>query len=61
MRHFSGSSAFDQPLSTWDTSSVTDMEHLFSDKILLNQEVSAWDVYKVETMYKHVFRSSFLC
>ena len=37
-------------ISEWDVSSVTDMSHLFEDKIDFNQDISNWDTSRVENM-----------
>ena len=47
---FSGASTFNQDLSKWDVSAVTDMEHMFYGAKAFNQDVSKWDVSKVTDM-----------
>jgi surface protein len=41
---FASADAFNQPLNSWDVSSVTDMYHMFSSAIAFDQDISAWDV-----------------
>ena len=41
---------FNQDISNWDVSNVTDMSGLFSGLILFNQDLNKWDVSNVETM-----------
>jgi surface protein len=39
--------SFNQPLNSWDTSSVTDMQSMFSGATAFNQDLNSWDVNKV--------------
>lgn len=41
---FRGCTAFDQDLSTWDTSAVTDMSYMFYDCAAFDQDLANWDV-----------------
>ena len=41
---------FNQDISSWDTSNVTNMENLFSSAHAFNQDISAWDVSNVTNM-----------
>ena len=41
---------FNQDISNWDVSNVTDMSGMFSGLILFNQDLNKWDVSNVETM-----------
>ena len=43
-------SAFNQDLSMWDVSAVTDMGGMFSDASAFNQGLSTWDVSAVTGM-----------
>jgi len=39
------------PISTWNTSQVTDMSELFQGKSEFNDDIGAWDTSGVTTMY----------
>lgn len=43
----STSSAFNQPLNSWDTSSATDMQRMFQDNFVFDQNIRMWDVGNV--------------
>jgi len=42
--------SFNQDISDWDVSSVTDMGGMFYDATLFNQDISGWDVSNVTDM-----------
>ena len=44
------SMSFNQDLSVWDVSSVTNMEGMFSHAAMFNQPINDWDVSNVRTM-----------
>jgi surface protein len=46
---------FNQPLDSWDTSSVTDMSGLFSGASQFNQPLNSWDTSNVTNMSGYVF------
>ena len=47
---FSGASAFNQDISTWNVTSVANMRGMFSYAIAFNQDLSTWDVSSVTDM-----------
>ena len=49
---------FNQDISSWDTSSVTNMEHMFSSSIAFNQPIGDWDTSSVTNM-EHMFSESY--
>ena len=44
---FTGAGAFNQDISKWDVSNVTDMKEMFALTVMFNQDLSGWDVSKV--------------
>ena len=50
--NFFKSTTFNQDISSWDTSNVTTMEHMFRDASLFNQDISGWDVSNVTSFYR---------
>ena len=54
---FSYTENFNQPLNSWNTSSVTDMSSMFSRAKSFNQSLDKWDTSKVKKMY-NMFESS---
>ena len=47
---FSHSTIFNQDISNWDVSNVTNMESMFEYAVSFNQDLSPWDVSNVELM-----------
>jgi len=47
---FWGSESFNQDISDWDVSSVTNMEYMFSYDSVFNQDIGIWDVSSVTRM-----------
>merc|ERR1711934_410872 len=47
---FSSASSFNQDLSKWDVSAVTEMGSMFLDARAFNQDLSNWDVSAVKHM-----------
>ena len=42
--------SFNQDISEWDVSNVTDMSFMFNNAESFNQDISRWDVSKVTNM-----------
>ena len=42
---------FNQDISSWDVSNVTNMFAMFYDCKSFNQDISSWDVSKVKNVY----------
>jgi surface protein len=42
--------AFNQDISGWDVSKVTNMRDMFEDAYAFNQDIGSWDVGKVTDM-----------
>ena len=47
---FEGCTSFNQPLTGWDVSHVTNMSYMFSDCTSFNQSLTGWDVSNVTDM-----------
>ena len=39
--------SFNQDISNWDVSNVTDMNYMFTNAKKFNQDISSWDVNNV--------------
>ena len=51
---FSECKSFNQDISKWDVSNVTNMAGMFAECTSFNQDISGWDVSKVIKM-KEIF------
>ena len=51
---FRGAVSFNQDLSEWDVSGVTDMNSMFDYAGSFNQDISHWDVSSVTDMREYV-------
>ena len=47
---FDGASIFNQPLSSWTTSNVGNMDAMFDSATSFDQDISMWDVTSVTSM-----------
>ena len=47
---FAGATSFNQDLSGWDVSHITDMSNMFQGATSFNQDISGWDVSSVTDM-----------
>ena len=45
-------------MSSWNTSSVTDMQNMFAGATGFNQNIGGWDTSAVTTMYRMFYRNS---
>jgi surface protein len=50
--NFFGDDSFNEDISTWDVSSVTNMAYMFYEARSFDQDISAWDVSSVTDMYR---------
>jgi len=55
---FDGAKKFNQNISSWDVSKVTNMSNMFSNSTF-NQDISTWDVSNVKDMSNMFFKSEF--
>jgi surface protein len=48
---FNGATSFNQPLDTWNVSSVTNMSNMFESATSFNQDIISWDTSAVTNMF----------
>lgn len=53
---FFSATTFNQLLSSWDTSNVTNMHYMFVECFAFNQDLSAWDTSNVTNMFCLLYR-----
>jgi surface protein len=56
---FVSAAAFNQDISTWDTSAVTNMFRMFRFASAFNQNISAWDVSQVSNFGSFMANKTF--
>jgi surface protein len=54
---FAGRENFDEDISRWDVSNVTDMSHMFDGATIFNQNIGSWNVSNVTDM-SSMFRNA---
>ncbi|KKW61234.1 Prolipoprotein Q [Mycoplasma capricolum subsp. capricolum] len=54
---FAGAEKFNQDISKWDTSNITNMSAMFAGAEKFNQDISKWDTSKVTSMNGMFIRS----
>lgn len=55
---FTDSNSFNQNISNWDVSSVTDMSAMFANATSFNQDISSWNVSNVYQMTQTFYNAT---
>jgi len=49
---FNTATNFNQDISSWDVSNLTEMDRMFSGASAFNQDLSGWDVSSITNIYR---------